>query len=562
MFYYLKLRTSLTFQHSFLASRKYVDIAAEEYSLTKICLGFLTLPSLKDGILESEVKHFLSRGYYSFLDYAVCYWDDHIKEWVQLTEQTRPNVIIDNSLRSFLRSFWSKIEQPLPIPTDLRTMFSAFKSCDYFESLLQAVQIWKRIRTLLDVQPAEMVSPDLLERIAYVRRILENSSSSPLDSVPLKGQISSIYGHNLFKCPWIGCSLFSVGFPTKLLRDQHMNIHHRSFSCDVDGCIENSNFDTQQDLERHIEEAHGTNTPFPGRNAETVSLSGFSIVSSAPSIFSSVSTSTFPSRYSEGVLWLASEQFVALLVNDEMLGPLFHIAMESKTIGPDRFARNFRRILKVFARDLKIEAQGPLQTLTANFLKSQAADISQSIRKKYDFEHQIVASVARRSSQGMEELHAEQVEKFLQDQVSRWASQTSDEISEATPQTMDLGVSETSPTHVLESDAEDFSSSDDDDEPQERENLRSIEQVRQFVIDSYAFSKLCRSFKEFVQPSLANEEAGHKKTLKYNQYWDNFCSWLRRVLRGPLQSGYQRITWTCVSNVKYLFSRYCGSDCF
>jgi hypothetical protein len=139
----------------------------------------------------------------------------------------------------------------------------------------------------------------------------------------------------------------------------------------------------------------------------------------------------------------------------------------------------------------------------------------------------------------------------LQDQVSRWTSQTREEGSRATGQDINLELSRTSPNHRPESDAEDLSS--EDGEPHDHEGLRSLEEVRQFVIGSYAYGKLRRNFKEFVQSS-SNEEPQPGRASRGALYWGIFCSWLRTVTRRPLRPGYQRITWTCVSHIILSFT--------
>jgi hypothetical protein len=138
---------------------------------------------------------------------------------------------------------------------------------------------------------------------------------------------------------------------------------------------------------------HGRNLALLQRDEETVSLSESSTVSAAPSIFSLSSASTFPSHHSGEVLWLASEQFVSLLVNDDVLEPLFPIAMGSRKIGAERFVRNFRRLLKIFARDLKIEAQEYLHKLAASFVESRATYVAQSIGKIYNLEYQKTTTI-------------------------------------------------------------------------------------------------------------------------------------------------------------------------
>ena len=129
-----------------------------------------------------------------------------------------------------------------------------------------------------------------------------------------------------------------------------------------------------------------------GRDEETVAQFETPEPSDIESIFSLASDSAISTKVSslslEEVLASASDQLVTLLINDTILHSLFLASVEAKTIGGERFARNFRRLLKIFARDLKIEAQEPVQNVAAHLVQSRVTYVTQSIRARYDPKYQ------------------------------------------------------------------------------------------------------------------------------------------------------------------------------
>lgn len=457
---------------------------------------------------------------------------------------------MDDSLRIFIRNFWSKIEYRCQIPTRLRDKFSAFQSSDYFESMLQAIQIWKEITILTDPAPEVTPPPDILDRVFRIRRILEDSAPSSSSDGDPQDKKSVFYGVNLFKCPLLRCSFFNEGFPTKSLRDQHILRHNRSFYCMTDDCTYRTvGFGTLQQLERHAAMVHGTTPSLIERGEDNISLCESS---TASTVSSCLSNSTFPSSFtsksSREILWLASEELVTLLVNDDVLRPLFPIAIEAERIGGERFARKFRRLLRGFARDLKIEAQEPLHKLTAGFVGAQAAYVTQSIRKKYDLAYKNLFTATESNPPDIEESKKERVDQFLQDQESHWATPDREGVSRVIGHGVSPEASTLPPKPGPDSENDDFSSENDDGELPDRGGLRSLEKVRKFMIESYAYDKLRWNFREFVQLT-SDEQHQPERASKLSHYWVRICSLLQAVIRSRPRPGYQRITWTCVSSI-------------
>jgi len=238
------------------------------------------------------------------------------------------------------------------------------------------------------------------------------------------------------------------------------------------------------------------------QDEETMAQSEASEASDVESIFSLASHSTVPSTVPSSslrkVLASATDQLVTLLVNDHILHSLFLASVEAKNIGGERFARNFRRLLRIFARDLRIEAHKPVEDAAAHLLQSHATDITGSIRARYDFGYRKIYMPIGQHDLEDKNLKKERLEKYLQEQINRQVSEPRLGYSLSMRPNADPDTSEANPEQPPKSDVEDISS---DDESQVGDDLRNIEQVKQFIVESNAYSRLRQAFKEFVQPS-------------------------------------------------------------
>ena len=139
------------------------------------------------------------------------------------------------------------------------------------------------------------------------------------------------------------------------------------------------------------------------------SSAGSSYADSVFSIMSADSSPSFSSKYSSSELLSAAEELVALLTDDDVLNPLYHNAFKDKTIGTERFVREFERLLKIYSKELKQEVHDPLQKSAARLVRFRAVYITDSIRGKYDPEYNQLAKESKgwdlrsRSSRGRNE---------------------------------------------------------------------------------------------------------------------------------------------------------------
>lgn len=134
----------------------------------------------------------------------------------------------------------------------------------------------------------------------------------------------------------------------------------------------------------------------------------------AESIRSTGSDESISSTYSVEELKSAAEELEELFANDEVLKPLYKTAFENRSIGVDRFLRNFPRLLKIYAMELRDDADGKLQKSAVRLVSTQAVYVTNSIRRRYDPDHNDKAKEMRSlASETSERARQWRVEQYL-----------------------------------------------------------------------------------------------------------------------------------------------------
>lgn len=82
----------------------------------------------------------------------------------------------------------------------------------------------------------------------------------------------------------------------------------------------------------------------------------------------------------------ATDDLVSIFLEDRELKMLYKLAMEDERIDPERFQRNFKRLLKAFSQDLKVQVRESLDLKLANLVSSRAGLVSTGI-----LEHMLVS---------------------------------------------------------------------------------------------------------------------------------------------------------------------------
>jgi hypothetical protein len=116
--------------------------------------------------------------------------------------------------------------------------------------------------------------------------------------------------------------------------------------------------------------------------AEETNEANSDSTSPAPSIFSAVTGDSISDTSVDSVIvFAAEEQLIAFLASDENLGPIYRAA--TTKLSPQRFERNFARLLELYAQDLRSEAVDDMQNQAVHLVRSRRHPTARALRQKF-----------------------------------------------------------------------------------------------------------------------------------------------------------------------------------
>ncbi|KAF2793172.1 hypothetical protein K505DRAFT_375515 [Melanomma pulvis-pyrius CBS 109.77] len=254
-----------------------------------------------------------------------------------------------------------------------------------------------------------------------------------------------------------------------------------------------------------------------------------------------------------------------LLSNHESFQPLYIMAMSNPDIGPDRFSREFSRLLKSYARELKKEAKNQAQIAAAQLVHARFQFIAQSIRRRYD------PNAQTREGNMLPELtelpvqsRAETVDRFLDETYGSRGLQGG-AVGEILPVASIRYIHDKKDPPKVRATFDESSSTRSDPNSelggQEHEldrfpqDFNSMHEVKIFLTSGESFNNLRRCLKEMIDPdpetitpSNKEEEAYTAEglpTLRVIEQRIRKLAIRLDLLEGPPPPGYERIEWAC-----------------
>jgi len=212
----------------------------------------------------TDLRTFFSKGYYSFLDYAVACWVLHLQ-----AVAAAPGLIgnkldeIAESLSLFIDTHWAKGESgDLPVSKTMNDKLRVFSRLVCFPKLTQAVISARKQLGIHGKGPSPDEPLCLSQLTMAIRKIHEDIHSN----LHVSNIIREFYGTTCFKCPRVNCIKFYEGYSTSNERDHHVDKHERPFSCGVQDCsMAIVGYTTEKSLQKHMYEVHGLE---PGKNVD------------------------------------------------------------------------------------------------------------------------------------------------------------------------------------------------------------------------------------------------------------------------------------------------------
>ena len=234
-----------------------VSVLSEDTHIAGFCLHYLNFGCFDADLTESEIRDFLRQGHYSFEDYAIAHWLDHVES---CTSQPLPLEAISlERLAQKLESFF--IVHGLDSPSDVSVSPNLrFHSIRHLDST-------KRLDGLAHLARQRESNQKYLDLEAQLRRrrsIYEDivTNADHHDEALRTNLLLKASGW--FKCPHKHCDFFFDGFSDSKDRDEHISQHKRPFRCSFQECLHAKlGYATEKDLKRHEKLSHPT-----GQNSE------------------------------------------------------------------------------------------------------------------------------------------------------------------------------------------------------------------------------------------------------------------------------------------------------
>lgn len=252
--------------------------------MARLCVGYLALPGFETSQPDESILVLINHGYYSFLDYAACFWSLHLQEGLKCSIDRETAVSLVEVLSKFLESHYRSSEKEINIPSSAHELERRLQEHDAWSASGQFLDAFVSTQKQLCCFSEDATSNDSLDIpcvIARIRKLLETTASGNQDDTKVDPKVlDSFYGNHLYKCPRMSCEFFHQGFETPEHRDSHMSKHNRPYGCSFPGCYRATiRFSSKKLLGKHIADAHERQTresySFPSKRMKTALLCRF-----------------------------------------------------------------------------------------------------------------------------------------------------------------------------------------------------------------------------------------------------------------------------------------------
>ncbi|KAK3936465.1 hypothetical protein QBC46DRAFT_419250, partial [Diplogelasinospora grovesii] len=246
---------TVEFVHMTAKLYKHVNPSRVEAKLASLCIDYLNLPGFRGN--PGDVADLVRRGYYGWMDYAVCYWVRHLEAGLVSPERDDEAIgELAESLDAFLSLHYTSPTKSFSVSQGNVSRLQCFKDMECYSKLQQAVISTRKQLTFPGETKAAEIALDLADVVAEIRRALEEAvaQAALANDNEAAQKLEQMYGSNLFRCPRFSCRYFSNGFENLRQREQHYSKHQRPFLCTVSGCHSSViGLSSAKDLEKHME---------------------------------------------------------------------------------------------------------------------------------------------------------------------------------------------------------------------------------------------------------------------------------------------------------------------
>ena len=227
-----------------------ISVIPEHLHIAGFCLDYLNFGCFHPNLTKSEIRSFLRQGYYSFEDYAIAHWLDHVASSTSqpLPLEAVPLDRLAQKLETFFIIHGLDSSPDISVPTDLK--FQSIRHWDLTKKLDGLAHLARQ-------RESSQKYLDLEAQLQRRRSIYEDIVTNPGPGNEALRRSLLLNASGWFKCPQTHCDSFFDGCLTKKDRDQHISRHERPFRCPLQECLyAKLGYATEKELERHKKKSH------------------------------------------------------------------------------------------------------------------------------------------------------------------------------------------------------------------------------------------------------------------------------------------------------------------
>lgn len=236
----------------YLIKTSRISVPAEDLHIAGFCVHYLNFGCFNANLTESEIRDFLRHGYYSFEDYAVAHWLDHV---ASSTSQPLPLEAVSlERLKQELESFFTihGLEPPPDVSASTQVRFQSIRHWDFTKKL-------DCLANLARQRESRQRYLDLEAQLQRRRLVYEDIVTNPGPGNDDLRRNLLLNASGWFKCHQRHCDSFFDGFSNVKDRDNHISQHERPFRCSFRECLHAKlGYATGKELEKHIKRSHPT----------------------------------------------------------------------------------------------------------------------------------------------------------------------------------------------------------------------------------------------------------------------------------------------------------------
>ena len=215
---------------SYLITTGRISPSSEALRIALFCLQYLNFRCFDVHLTEREVQDFFQKAYYSFEDYAIVHWIDHLASCTPETLSRDPKTHQD--LAKQVETFLSKhgLDSLTVSSTPDNEQLQILKHLDSSLRMDRVAQLARENKSAASCL-------DLEAQLHRRRAIYENLVAKMDPDSDASRLIVSFNGRNNFKCPRLFCDWFYDGWSDEGRRNEHLNKHDRPFRCTFEECL-------------------------------------------------------------------------------------------------------------------------------------------------------------------------------------------------------------------------------------------------------------------------------------------------------------------------------------